>query len=210
MNRASLTISLAAIALATGLAVAEPRFVLRYPGGVPQVSITGDFSNTTYVVSRAPAAGGEYVAITEHSILCLGSCYADDRGAVPGTSYLYRFDLRLTDGTPVSYGPFLATISPALARPVGLFVYPNPGRGMTGIQVHVAGAPTDPTVQGEVVIHDLTGRRIRTIHRGTLVRGLTTLTWDGRDEGGAELKAGVYVARFTTADGAAIARLIRR
>jgi hypothetical protein len=43
-----------------------------------------------------------------------------------------------------------------------------------------------------------------------LARGLTTLTWDGRDERGAELKAGVYVARFTTADGAAIARLIRR
>ncbi|HKQ56712.1 MAG TPA: FlgD immunoglobulin-like domain containing protein [Candidatus Eisenbacteria bacterium] len=210
MPRITPALAFAALTLAAGLAFAEPRFVLRYPGGVPQVSITGDFSQTTYTVSRAPASGGGFIPITENSVLCMGSCYADDRGAVPGVSYLYRFDVRLADGSPATFGPFLATISPALARPLGLYVFPNPGRGATGIQLHVAGAPTEPAVQGEVMVHDLAGRRVRTIERGAIARGLTTVTWDGRDDHGAELKPGVYVVRFTTAGGAAIARLIRR
>ena len=210
MHRSTAALALAGVALVADLALAEPRFVVRYPGGVPQVSITGDFSNSTYIVWRAPAAGGVFVSITEHSILCMGSCYADDRSAVPGSSYLYRFDLRLADGTPVSYGPFLATISPALARPVGLFVYPNPGRGATGIQLHVAGAPTDRPAEGELAVHDLAGRRVRTIYSGAIERGLTTITWDGRDERGAELRAGVYLVRFTAAGEAAVARILRR
>jgi hypothetical protein len=210
MPRISPVLTFAALTLAAGLALAEPRFVLRYPGGVPQVSITGDWSQSTYTVSRAPASGSEFVTITDNSILCMGSCYADDRSAVPGVSYLYRFDLRLADGAPATFGPYLATISPALARPLGLYVFPNPGRGATGIQLHVAGAPGEPAVQGEVMVHDLAGRRVRVIERGAIARGLTTLSWDGRDERGAPLKPGVYVVRFTTTSGAAIARLIRR
>lgn len=213
MPRPTMPLALAGLTLSAALALAEPQFVIRYPGGVPQVSITGDFSGSTYTVWRQSAAGGDPVRITDQTILCLGSCYAEDRAAVPGASYLYLFDLMIPTETgvwQVTFGPYLATISPALARPVGVFVYPNPGRGPTGVQLHVAGAPGAPGVTGNVAVFDLAGRRVRMIHQGTLARGLTTLSWDGRDDRGDELRPGVYLLRFTAAGSAAIARIVRR
>ena len=213
MQRHRIFLALAGLALSATLALAEPRFIISYPGGVPQVSITGDYPGSTYTVWRQPASGGESVRITDNTILCMGSCYAEDRTAVPGASYLYLFDVTMpTEGSVASvhFGPYLATISPALARSVGVFVYPNPGRGPTGVQLHVAGAPGDREVPGEAALYDLAGRRVRTIHHGTIARGLTTLSWDGRDQQGAELAPGVYLLRFTAAGGTAVARIVRR
>jgi hypothetical protein len=213
MSRSRLPLAFAGLTLSATLALAEPRFIISYPGGLPQVSITGDYSGSTYTVWRQPASGGEPVRITENTILCMGSCYAEDHTAVPGASYLYLFDVTMpaeAGAAPVRFGPYLATISPALARPVGVFVYPNPGRGPTGVQLHVAGAPGDREVSGEAALYDLAGRRVRMIHQGTIARGLTTLSWDGRDERGAELRPGVYLLRFTAAGSAAVACIVRR
>ncbi len=213
MSRTSLSLALAGLTMSAALALAEPQFVIRYPGGVPQVSITGDYSGSTYTVWRQPASGGEPVRITDNTILCLGSCYAEDRGAVPGASYLYRFEVTMpaeAGAAPVSFGPYLATISPALARPVGVFVYPNPGRGPTSVQIHLAGAPGSREETGEAAVYDLAGRRVRVIHQGAVARGVTTLSWDGRDERGDELRSGVYLLRFAVAGSAAVARIVRR
>lgn len=203
----------ASLVLGASLAFAEPDFIVRYPNGVPQVSITGDYAGASYTVLRAPASGGPFVPITERSILCLGTCYAEDRTAAAGESYLYRFELVVPDGggaALIAYGPFRATISPALARPVGVFAFPNPGRGATTVQLHVAGAPSDGAAPGEASIYDLAGRRVRVIHDGPVARGLTTLVWDGRDDRGVELKGGVYLLRFTANGGRATARIVRR
>ena len=213
MLRHRLLMVLAGLALSAALALAEPRFVLDYPAGVPVVSITGGYAGSTYTVWREPAAGGEPVLITDQSVLCMGSCFAEDRSAVPGTSYLYRFDVTMPTATGVTtaiFGPYRATISPALARQVGVFVYPNPGAGPTGVQLHVAGAPADAPVKGEAAVYDLTGRRVRTIFGGTLARGLTTVSWDGRDERGEALRPGVYLVRFAARGDAAVARIVRR
>jgi flagellar hook capping protein FlgD len=213
MSRGRILLALAGLTLSATLALAEPRFVLSYPGGVPQVSITGDYPGSTYTVWRQPASGGEPVRITDNTILCMGSCYAEDRSAAPGASYLYWFDVTMpTEGgvAQVLFGPYLATISPALARPVGVFVYPNPGRGPTGVQLHVAGAPGDREVFAEAALYDLAGRQVRILHEGAIARGLTTVSWDGRDQRGAELAPGVYLLRFTAAGSAAVARVVRR
>ncbi len=213
MPRTTVLLTIAALALSASLAMAEPQFVLRYPGGVPQVSITGDYPGSTYTVWRQPVTGGEPTRITDQTVLCLGSCYAQDATAVPGTSYLYVFEMTVPTDTGarlVTFGPYRATISPALARPVGLFVYPNPGRGPTGVQLHIAGAPGESAVAGDVAIFDLTGRRVRMIRQGEFARGLTTLSWDGRDERGEELRSGVYLLRFSAAGSAAVFRIVRR
>jgi len=209
----SIALAVAALTLGATLALAEPELRVRYPNGVPQVSITGEYPGAVYAVYRAPVNGGPWERISENAVLCMGSCYADDPGAVPGASYQYRFDLMVTgaEGAQILvYGPFLATISPALARPVGVFVFPNPGRGSTSVQLHVGGLTSDRAVPGEAVVYDLAGRQVRVIHRGTLARGLTTITWDGRDERGAELQRGVYLLRFTADGRQAIARIVRR
>src|SRR5262245_29994029 len=209
MLRAKISLVLSALTLGAALAFAEPDFVLRYPSGVPQVSITGDYTGSSYTVWRQPAAGGAPVLVGERSTLCLGSCYAEDRGAVPGSSYLYLFDVAGASGAMMRFGPYLATISPALAGPVGVYVYPNPARGASGIQLHVAGAVSDRPLAAEASVYDLSGRLVRTVHRGPITRGLTTVSWDGRGEGGERMPAGVYVLRFSAGGGAAVARIVR-
>jgi flagellar hook assembly protein FlgD len=93
---------------------------------------------------------------------------------------------------------------------VGVFAFPNPGRGSTTVQLHFAGASGDGSAHGEASIYDLAGRRVRVIHRGPVARGLTTVAWDGRDDRGEELRGGVYLLRFTAGGREASARIVRR
>jgi hypothetical protein len=49
-----------------------------------------------------------------------------------------------------------------------------------------------------VEILDLTGRRLRTLANGTMPKGATVLMWDGRDDGGRSMPAGIVFARLST------------
>src|SRR5262245_14381341 len=71
MLRTRISLVIAGLTLGAALSFAEPDFILRYPSGVPQVSITGDYAGSHYTVWRQPAAGGQPVVIGERSILCL-------------------------------------------------------------------------------------------------------------------------------------------
>lgn len=198
------------LALAASLAIAEPELIVRYPDGVPHVSIAGNFAGASYTVWRAPAEGGAFVPLASGPTLCMGPCFAVDPAVEPGASYRYRFDLVMPAGaspTFVSYGPYLATISPALGTPVGVFAWPNPGRGATTLQLHVGRLDG---ARGEAAIYDLAGRRVRALHHGPLAQRLTTLTWDGRDDRGMSLAPGVYLLRFSAGGRDATMRLIRR
>ena len=43
---------------------------------------------------------------------------------------------------------------------------------------------------------DVSGRLVRTIHQGPTPAGEHTATWDGRDESGSTVTAGVYFYRL--------------
>jgi hypothetical protein len=175
-----------------------------------QVQLSGSYPQSHYTIWRASSPQGPYeTAITEPRTLCLGSCYGEDRSAEPGATYWYRFDVEGPDGSLVRYGPYPVTISPALARPVGVGVFPNPGFARTRIELHLGGARGEAPLAVEASLHDLQGRVVRTLHRGPLPRGLTALEWDGRDRNGRALEAGCYFLRFTTPLGTNVTRVIR-
>jgi hypothetical protein len=71
---------------------------------------------------------------------------------------------------------------------------PNPFAGATTIRFSQAG-------RGPVSlrIYDVAGRRVRTLDDGHLPAGQFARTWDGTDDGGRSLPAGVYFARLKTA-----------
>lgn len=69
---------------------------------------------------------------------------------------------------------------------------PNPFRDRTTFAVSLA----DPTL-AEVAVFDLGGRRVTTIHRGTLPRGTSNLAWDGRRQDGSRAAGGIYFYRLT-------------
>ncbi len=82
--------------------------------------------------------------------------------------------------------------------------WPNPARGAQRITLIL---PTSGPV--EVAVVDVSGRVVRTLHRGWTAAGTLTLAWDGRDQGGRESPAGLYWARARGAAGEAARKLVR-
>jgi hypothetical protein len=207
--RARIVTLTATAMLIAGLALADPRVLVRYHDGVPQVTLTGDFSNTRYTVWRAVQAPGPFVAISALDVLCLGSCYVDDYDALPGRTYWYRFDVVALDGTRASFGPYAVTLSATELRRLGATVIPNPARGPARIDLYLAGHPGEPPLAAEAALFDLQGRKLRTLYRGELARGRTTVSWDGRDDQAREVGAGLYFLRLATPVGTSVTRVLR-
>jgi hypothetical protein len=91
---------------------------------------------------------------------------------------------------------------------------PVPGAGAAGLSLALAGA--NPAREGtrlafeltreaavELAVHDAAGRRVRTLVAETRAAGRHVASWDGRDEEGGRVAAGVYFARL--AAGGAVA-----
>lgn len=62
------------------------------------------------------------------------------------------------------------------------------------------------TMEAELSIYDVVGRRIRTLHDGSLPGGRSTIAWDRKDYAGRELGAGIYIVRLETAMGSRSAK----
>jgi hypothetical protein len=75
-------------------------------------------------------------------------------------------------------------------------VYPNPSRGSTTIAFSLA--ETGPV---SVVVYGVDGRAVRTMARGSWEPGDYRLTWDGRDDQGHAMSAGIYFVQLTTERG---------
>lgn len=67
---------------------------------------------------------------------------------------------------------------------------PNPFSASTSFALALP-APADAAVS----VYDVAGRRMRTLHEGSLPAGEHQLTWDGRDEFGAPVASGIYFCR---------------
>jgi hypothetical protein len=203
----TLALSIVTVVLAADLAIADPEVRVSYPGGVPRVEISGSYPRSSYTVWRKLPAGAQYAPVTDGAILCLGSCFALDRGAEPGQSYLYRFDLTLADGSRASFGPYAITISAELARRMRAAVWPNPGRGSARVELFLGGE--GGAVEAQAGLFDVQGRAVATLHRGALARGLSVLAWDGRGDQGQPLAGGVYFLRFACPLGTTVTRVLR-
>ncbi len=86
---------------------------------------------------------------------------------------------------------------------VTLQARPNPTRGASTLWLETGGAGP-----AEVVLFDLQGRALRTLYRGRLEAGPHSLAWDGRDDSGRTLPAGIYYVSARTASGRASARIV--
>ena len=100
----------------------------------------------------------------------------------------------------------------ATSAPVGadraviedLSSYPNPFNPRTSIRFTL-GSP----VTVDLVVYSAAGRAVRTITAGeALAAGRHERTWDGRDEHGGIVSAGVYFARLRAGDAAETVRLV--
>ena len=115
-------------------------------------------------------------------------------GTEAGVSALSNYPL--TSGTAVT--PGRADLALALG------IVPNPAAaGRLSIRFNL---PDAASITLEVF--DIAGARIRLLARGTFASGPHRTAWDGRDDRGRSVPAGVYLARIQTSRGARTARLV--
>ena len=74
------------------------------------------------------------------------------------------------------------------------------GNGLGGSEIRFR-VDLPSTMEAEVSLHDIAGRRVRGLHSGSLPGGGATITWDRKDDGGRALGAGIYIVRLDTALG---------
>jgi hypothetical protein len=117
-------------------------------------------------------------------------CAVDVHGNVSGFSTL------LPSGTVEVAGPALPR-AVFLAPPA-----PNPARGATTLRF---GLPRAARV--ELALYDQQGRRVRSLLGGMQPAGERTIAWDGRDESGRALPAGLYFVRLAAEGRTLVSRL---
>jgi hypothetical protein len=77
-----------------------------------------------------------------------------------------------------------------------LLCHPNPCWGSTTLSFST---PATSRRISQLEIYDVRGRKVRTLVNSRLVSAEYSIEWDGRDESGQSVAAGVYYARFTAA-----------
>lgn len=199
----SLTLLLAVLTIAP--AFADPGIRVYYHDELLRVTLDGSYAGTYYQVWRS----GDLIAynpLVDELTLCTGDCFLVDQEAIPGRTYYYRFDLQRPNGF-VSYGPYAVTVPDT---PIGARVWPNPSSSGARIELSVPGSNRrDAPIQAEARLMDLRGRTVRLLYSGTLGRGVTPLSWDGRGDRGEQLGAGIYFLRLSTPLGASTTRILR-
>ena len=147
-------------------------------GTTPQgSSLRGTTTANLYVSNIVPADSGSYDCVVTNAC-----------GSI--TTTLATLGVTATTAVPFAGGP----------SDLGLTVHPNPARGSAEIDFHIP-----PATDAEADIYDSAGRRVRRLLAGTsLSAGEKSIHWDGKDDDGREVGAGVYYARVAAGGAVAV------
>ncbi|MCC6653357.1 MAG: hypothetical protein IT348_19555 [Candidatus Eisenbacteria bacterium] len=80
----------------------------------------------------------------------------------------------------------------------------NPARGPAALRFGLSSAG-----RVSLALYDAGGRRVRTLVSGSLEAGEHAIRWDGRDDGGRPVAAGLYFAKLESPGFAATRRIVR-
>jgi hypothetical protein len=126
-----------------------------------------------------------------------------DAGAEGAASAAGRLELAAPAVAGRAAGPAVGS-APELPAFVTRGAVPNPARPGTAFRFAL-GAGGGPV---SVAIYDVAGRLVRRIESPTLAPGEHALAWDGRDDRGRAVAAGLYVYRITAPGGTATHKLL--
>jgi hypothetical protein len=104
---------------------------------------------------------------------------------------------------PIQCEPTGITEKDDLTSAFRLRLLPNPASPEAIIRLAL---PAQDRVRA--TIHDMTGRRVRSLQDGVWSVGLHDLRWDGCDNDGRAVATGVCLVRISTAEGNTTARLV--
>jgi hypothetical protein len=168
-----------------------------------------EFTGITKIVREGDIVNGS--TVTEISSLTArdfgGFRVLNDKGEVVARLQVGAgFPEAIRDGIYIFRPEFPTTVgesAPAARGSIALSAGPSPMRDVTSIRCAL---PRD-AVQADIAILDATGRTVRRLHSGPLV-ARSAFLWNGRDDAGVRVPAGVYHAVVRTSDGAGASRAV--
>ena len=133
--------------------------------------------------------------LVNESLLSPGATETIDDGLVAGSTYRYRLEAFLTDGSAikVAEGSIFVPSNSGTGRP-----YPNPYRPNNGVRMTLPFRAVSGAAAGtiEITIYDVSGRLVhRSVQTAPAGGGFGSVTWDGRDSHGRKAPDGVYFVR---------------
>ena len=160
----------------------------------------------------SPLEGALVAVMIEDSLsgTWMDSYYSDGSGAVTFDIPSYQ-DSALVSITATGFNlrPYLYQWSTTLGegpetpvRPASLSAGPSPCFGNLGIECFVPGAG-----DYEVNVYDLSGRMVRSLEFQS-TGGRESLLWDGRDDGGCRVAAGVYFLRLHSSGNSPVLQVV--
>lgn len=132
---------------------------------------------------------GSRIRLTD-SLLRGGPTYRFVDDAAPPTETEYWLEEVSRGGTSTWFGPRTLPAA-AVGRPLALRSGSNPIRTGTRIEY---GLPEGTEIA--LSVFDARGRRVRVLERGFQGPGTHQVNWDGRDDSGGRLAAGMYLLRL--------------
>ncbi|HPF35300.1 MAG TPA: FlgD immunoglobulin-like domain containing protein [Candidatus Krumholzibacteria bacterium] len=177
----------------SGRGVNDDGWVVGNAGGLYAVPFLWDGQDTYRIQDLLPPGSGWDLA-TNTSSSALG---ISDAGMIVGTG--------VHDGAIRAYALIPDDASSVLVRPTAElgFPSPNPSNGGTSLAFRLPAARAVT-----LTVHDVRGRRVRTLIDGALADGDHTAVWDGRTEAGADAPAGVYFLTLRTPESVQARRVV--
>lgn len=124
----------------------------------------------------------------------VGAC-CHDNGTCQVTLEVDCGDLYMGARTVCDPNPCLTAGVPEPPSADALSIRPSPNPSARGTIMLVSG-PAGSSAR--IVVFDASGRVVRQLWQGALSGQAFGVTWDGRDDSGREVPAGVYLLRLTT------------
>jgi len=127
-----------------------------------------------------------------------------DASSVPGSRYAYRVEA-LKPSCSDWFGPVTLTVPLPPAVPVLAGASPNPFHDVARIALDM------PMAAGAIRldVFDVAGRHVRALFAGTIPGGRNVVEWNGLDDQGRAVRAGLYAVRLQGAFGASTKHVVK-
>ncbi len=146
-------------------------------------------------VYRSDAPNGSYVRMTSDLVRGVRTYAWEDRSVEADHTYWYKIGAVALNGSEEFLGPVSVT-TPKWLVARGALAPPSPNPLVDRTQLRFTVDREGPV---DLAVFDVSGRLVRSLVRGPLAVGEHVSEWDGRAASGAQVPAGVYFSRLTTA-----------
>ncbi len=178
-----------------------------------------EINNEGFIIQRATSVDGDYEEISSYvfnpDLRGAGNSSRShsyefiDFSVINEHSYWYKLVDVDVNGNRTEHGPIFTrptaqnsgletTTGAGLPQHFALNQnYPNPFNPETHISFDVP--ESDAGIQQvQIIIFDMTGKKIRTLFDGQIAAGTYTLLWNGKNDAGQEMASGIYIVGLKT------------